>query len=751
MNVGSAKKVTFHGSEVTQNESMRKLQQPALLAAFSFFPFCASLFSLILFSACPSEALHAETISLHRLVSGYDLHTEPYWHVADGLIDPQTIEQQIALGMKPCSDERWHRETMGRSVPGTVAGQNGTVTYCRVFDLEQVPDQPMAVNLSEIDDRDRTFINGIAVGATGDFDNPKAQAYDRTRLYLFNSQVLRRGTNVILVHVSGFTLSGKWGMITERTRIGKAELLVREYDRFNFIQLFLLTVYVTVAVYFLFLFLNRRKDRENLLFALFAVALVLYQFLRTQIKYDLFDSFFVLKRIEYVTLMTLVPLFYLFFRSYFPLKNNRMRQIFNIAGGITIGIPVFCSVVYLVSPDPLFWSYVNKTFYLLGAAPLGMLQIAVLLVYHALHKNRDAMIMISGLIALMAAMLIDSLSTFGYINIPRIGTYAFFIFVVNLALILANRFVRLHAEVEDLNQNLERKVEARTEELHLTLKEVRSLKEKQDGDYFLTSLLIRPLARTEVKSERITVQVYTEQKKSFTFKRQQHEIGGDISIADRIHLQNHPYVVYINADAMGKSIQGAGGALVIGTVFRALIARTHSTEELQGLTPELWLKEAYREIQDVFCTFDGSMLLSAAIGLIDERGVLYSFNAEHPLTVLYRNGKASFIESDPMFFKFGIDIVREGFSVLVQPLEPGDIIITGTDGRDDIMLASGMNTDQDLFLRLVEKGSGNLTEIVRLIKETGELTDDLSLLRFAFASETAVNHPFDAEHRLTGP
>jgi hypothetical protein len=62
-----------------------------------------------------------------------------------------------------------------------------------------------------------------------------------------------------------------------------------------------------------------------------------------------------------------------------------------------------------------------------------------------------------------------------------------------------------------------------------------------------------------------------------------------------------------------------------------------------------------------------------------------------------------------------------------------------------------MNTDQDLFLRLVEKGSGNLTEIVRLIKETGELTDDLSLLRFAFASETAVNHPFDAEHRLTGP
>lgn len=698
---------------------MRFLRLPALLLAVISLP------------------LRAESVTADRLATGYDLHSEPYWRLADGLIDPQTIEKELAGGNKPCSDDRWYVETTGRALPGTVVGKNGTVTYCRVFDLEKTPEQPMAVNLSEIDDRDRAFINGVPVGSTGDFQNAEAQAYDRTRLYLFNGDVLRRGTNVIVVHVSGFSLSSRWGMINERTRIGPAELLLKEHDRLNFTQLFLLTVYATVGAYFLFLFVNRRRDRENLFFALFALALVLYQFLRTQIKYDLFDSFFILKRIEYIALMTLVPLFYLFFRSYFTVLESRARLILNTGGAIAIGVSAACIIAYLVSPDPLFWSSVNKTFYLLGAAPLAMLQIVALLGYHAFQKNRDAIIMMTGLIVLMAAMVVDSLSTFGYINVARIGTYAFFIFVVNLALILANRFVRLHTEVEDLNQNLERKVEQRTEELQLTLKEVQTLKEKQDGDYFLTSLLISPLARTDVRSERIDVQVLTRQKKAFTFNRRQSEIGGDISIAERIHLQSHPYIVYINADAMGKSIQGAGGALVIGTVFRALLARTQNTDEFRNLPPELWLKEAYREIQDVFCTFDGSMLLSASIGLIDERGILYSFNAEHPRTVLYRRAQASFVDADPMFFKFGIDIVRESFSVLVQPLEPGDVLILGTDGRDDIMLTEGINTDQDLFLRHVEKGDGNLADIIRSIRDSGELTDDLSLLRIAFAGNTS--------------
>ncbi|MBW7858688.1 MAG: serine/threonine-protein phosphatase, partial [Leptonema sp. (in: Bacteria)] len=283
-------------------------------------------------------------------------------------------------------------------------------------------------------------------------------------------------------------------------------------------------------------------------------------------------------------------------------------------------------------------------------------------------------------------------------------------------------------------QNLERKVDERTDELNQTLTQVQKLKESQDGDYFLTSLLIHPLAQLKTTSNYVAVTAYSNQKKKFTFNQRQAEIGGDISIAEQIRLRDKPYTVFINADAMGKSIQGAGGALVVGTVFHALLGRTHSSSNFQQLPPELWLREAYYELQDVFCTFDGNMLSSAAIGLIEEeKGTLYYINAEHPTTVLFRNGKASFVEEEPMFYKFGIDLVKPMFSVIVKKLEPGDILILGSDGRDDIILKDGtFNIDSNLFLKSVEQGNANLNKIANSIQSYGSITDDLTLLRVGY-------------------
>ena len=41
---------------------------------------------------------------------------------------------------------------------------------------------------------------------------------------------------------------------------------------------------------------------------------------------------------------------------------------------------------------------------------------------------------------------------------------------------------------------------------------------------------------------------------------------------------------------MGKSIQGAGGALVLGVVFRSIIERTKIFKPNMELFPEQWLK-----------------------------------------------------------------------------------------------------------------------------------------------------------------
>lgn len=307
-----------------------------------------------------------------------------------------------------------------------------------------------------------------------------------------------------------------------------------------------------------------------------------------------------------------------------------------------------------------------------------------------------------------------------------------------------------------LYENLEEKVEDRTKDLNNALVEVQGLKEQQDGDYFLNTLLIEPLGKNNATSETIHIEFFLEQKKKFIFRGSAYELGGDINISENLLLQGRKYTVFLNGDAMGKSIQGAGGVLVLGTVFKSIIQRTLSTFYGNSMYPERWLKSAFIETHKVFESFDGSMLMSAVFGLIDDMtGTMYFINAEQPDIVLYRNGVSSFIFSPHQYTKLGSQGQTGSISIGVFSLQPNDIIILGSDGRDDLILgkeADGVydiiNSDPNLFLEHVEKGGGDLKSIVREIMNTGTLMDDLSLLKIQFKGEPLDQNRLEENLRL---
>ncbi len=299
-------------------------------------------------------------------------------------------------------------------------------------------------------------------------------------------------------------------------------------------------------------------------------------------------------------------------------------------------------------------------------------------------------------------------------------------------------------ELQQYANGLEDKVRERTAELQATLNRVQELKDQQDGDYFLTSLLIKPLTGNRARSATVQVDFLIEQKKKFSFRKWQEEIGGDFCNARSVTLQDRACTVFVNADAMGKSIQGAGGALVLGAVFESLLERTRSITSLKEQSPERWIKNAFQELQGVFESFDGSMLVSMALGVIDdETGLLYYINVEHPWSVLYRNGQASFIEEGQMFRKLGITGLEGRVSVLTFQMEPDDVLIVGSDGRDDLLLGRTqtgertINEDEHLFRGIVEAGKGNLEDIYTRLLDAGELTDDLSLIRISYRAKAA--------------
>ncbi|MCE9500214.1 MAG: tetratricopeptide repeat protein, partial [Leptospira sp.] len=186
---------------------------------------------------------------------------------------------------------------------------------------------------------------------------------------------------------------------------------------------------------------------------------------------------------------------------------------------------------------------------------------------------------------------------------------------------------------------------------------------------------------------------------------------------------------------------GAGGALVLGVVFNAGIMRSRIAKN-QKVYPEVWIKERFLDLQNVFRSFDGSMYISVCMGLVENKsGMMYYINAEHPWTVLYRDGKASFIEEELSLRKLGTPEIEDRFFVRMFQLMPGDIVITGSDGRDDIAAIEDdpnhetINTDENQFLYRIEEADADLEGIFKAIQSKGYLIDDLSLLKIIFNPE----------------
>lgn len=308
---------------------------------------------------------------------------------------------------------------------------------------------------------------------------------------------------------------------------------------------------------------------------------------------------------------------------------------------------------------------------------------------------------------------------------------------------LARSFNKMTSQIQDFTQNLEQKVQDRTVELNKALEEVTALKVQQDGDYFLTSLLMEPLSRNASTLDSISTDMFIEQKKKFRFKHWASHIGGDICLTDTIPIGGKDYVIFANADAMGKSIQGAGGALVLGAVFRAILVRSRVARH-QSRYPETWLRDTFLDLHSIFASFDGTMYMSLVMGLMDESGNLYYVNAEHPFLVLYREGRASFLDEETYLRKLGIPGQEDQLAVRLVQLQPGDVVISGSDGRDDLLtqregIGEVMNEDEKEFLRRVEEGDGDLTKIAHCLKEFGTLIDDLSLIRIGYREhQTAV-------------
>lgn len=661
------------------------------------------------------------------------------WQVAKGRVAFDEIVSSKAQG------KEWSRVELPYNLRSKdqFADYKGWLTLRRPLPekVERLRKQekPLAINLGSFAEVIEVYINNYRLGAMGSSEPHESALYMRFRRDIPSHAIKPQQENRLIIYLysqgNGYPLDIDGPTMS----IGPAGQIYEEVFWSGLTLLLFSSIYFYIGLYHLLLFVRRKKEKHNLLFGLFSLVFGFLTLYYLPFRDEIF-GYAVLFRLysQHFFLYSTLPLLILFFEQLFHKRYSKVGLIWG-AFYLLLWLVEVASPYWMQNMTLLIW-YISA----LGAVGYGVYQV----LREVVRQNVDAYYLLAGMVVLSAGAVNDILQGLELIKTVKIADYTFLIFVMGIAGILASRFTRLHNEVEELNVNLEKKVEQRTHELQETLGQVQALKVQQDGDYFLTSLLTDPLNTNEVNDSAVRVDFHIQSKKQFKFRKWEREIGGDMCMAHTIELRGKSYVFFINADAMGKSIQGAGGILVLGAVIKSMIQRTLTNSNEKQLFPEKWLRNNFKELQTIFESFNGSMLISVVMGLVDDsNGFMYFINAEHPWTILYRGGEALFIENELSFYKLGTQGMDNQLWIRTFQMIPGDVIVAGSDGRDDILLSMEkmeeeevrvINEDENAILEHVRQGDGELEPIVSSIKAMGELTDDFSLLRIAYFPKSSA-------------
>ncbi|MDX1958894.1 MAG: SpoIIE family protein phosphatase [Leptospiraceae bacterium] len=528
------------------------------------------------------------------------------------------------------------------------------------------------------------------------------------------------------------------------------ENLIRIIIQRNLFSVGIIAIAVTFGITFLLSLLGRKFDRLSFSVGAFFICISIWLFCVNPLSHLIIPLTPFRVYFEYCSLYLAPAAVLLFSTSIFRSRLNPYMVAYAL---MFLCYAVITWLLDLFRIFPLWKTLIPFHILLI----LGVILFIVQLIRYTLKNNQEARILIVGMTILTLTAIHDMLNVLGFIDDSMLMAYGTFSFFLSMAAVALYRIKGLHTNLQkfskelqkknksliDLNKNLEGKVYTRTKEVTEKMKLINDLNIQQTGDYFLTSLIQQPLAKNGNTSDLVKTNFIIKQKKSFEFNKRDSDLGGDICITYTLKFpeSNSKYVFFFNGDAMGKSMQGAGGAIVAGTVINSILAGFYtSINSLQS--PRDWLYYTCKEIDKSFQTFDGSMLLSGVIGLINETtGELWYANSEHPRTVLFRDEKASFLDSDDeSFFKFGSGVVID-YIIQRFELKAGDTLICGSDGRDDLDVSElgserKINYDEKLFLKIVEYSRGDLDTILSNVLNAGKITDDLSLLQIQFQTSS---------------
>jgi class 3 adenylate cyclase len=303
------------------------------------------------------------------------------------------------------------------------------------------------------------YINGIVFASVGKLGTTLEESKPDYKVQIVRLPQLASGKYEFIFQISNFHY--KQGGIWFPIPIGTDSAIIKEREKNLLVDFFLSGALLIMGLYHLGLFFVKRKDNSALYFGLTCCLISVRTLLTGEFfLYSIIPSFpFDLGiKLEYAAFYLGIPFFLLYVKEIFPEDSPKIPMYIIQVCSYILLIPV------IIFPPRIF----THTVLAMQAVTIFAIITGLYIFIRAIKNKREgAKSFLAGSFFLILSIFNDILHTNLIIYTGYFLPFGLFIFVFSQAFLLSARFAKAFQQVEDLSENLEKKVIERTNELDI--------------------------------------------------------------------------------------------------------------------------------------------------------------------------------------------------------------------------------------------------------------------------------------------
>lgn len=665
-----------------------------LLVALTAFAFCSC-------SSITSEKKAPQVVNGVLDLRNWDLESDGpvpldgQWHFFwKKLADPTNVSEMTAEATFLKVPISWN----GQKIIDTELSGSGFATYhCRVL----LPDKRplLGIKFPTVSSAFDFFVDGKKLSSAGKVGTSKDDMVPEYRPHI---TVFKAENNTLEIAFQVSNYYGKWGGLWYSLYFGSAEAIIELRERKVSFDLFLFGIYIIMFFYHLALFALRPKEKLPLYFGFLCLAIALRGLVQNEVfLLEIFKglSYRTVVGLDYGTVPLVTSTASVFVWASFPRDYFRNMLVAYL-------VPSAIFLVLILFTPPLIYQEILVPYQIVMA--INILYICAVLLVALKRKREGAYAVALGFMILALTGLNDALYSMHFVFTLYLVSYGLLTFVFCQAYMLSQRFSKAFSAVEklsveledknieliDLNQNLELKVEERTEELVAANGEMSALNEKlvETRDQLWGEMKLAKRIQTVLLPKELNVPGY----EISAVMNPADDVGGDYF--DVISVSGHNW--FVIGDVSGHGVPAGLVMMMVQTSIHTVLEQNPGVDpsELLAIVNKTIFKNIVHLQEDKFMTIN--------VFAVSNGGNL-KFSGLHQDLLIYRasSHEVEVVEADGMWIGIMNDI-QDFIETLSVRLGQNDVLLLYTDGITEAYLPGEEGKKKEMF------GDKNLMNIL---------------------------------------